>query len=81
MQLPPKEIRDEGFYRAGIRCAQMLVTNPRTNRVKIVLYTVLEENDLEQEIGGLGKMITYIRKDSDLTPLIAALQQVKRKGD
>lgn len=59
----------------------MLVTNPRTNRVKIVLYTVLEENDLEQEIGGLGKMITYIRKDSDLTPLIAALQQVKRKGD
>src|SRR5262249_42699285 len=72
----PVEVMQNGFYRAGIRCARMLMGHPRTANTKIILYTVLEENDLEREIKGLNALVMHIRKDADLTPLMAALSEV-----
>src|SRR2546425_8168130 len=42
---PPQDVREEGFYRAGLRCERMLAEDNRTSRVPVILYTVLELAD------------------------------------
>jgi DNA-binding response OmpR family regulator len=66
---PPPAVEKDGFYRAGIRCQEKLAEQKETSQIPIVLYTVLERIDLEQEIDGLSKSVTYLRKDSDSTSL------------
>jgi len=66
---PSEDVRKEGFYRAGIRCAKMLSSNERTREIPVILYTVLERADLESDIRSLPRNIIHLRKDSDAEPL------------
>jgi CheY-like chemotaxis protein len=53
----PATVRQEGPYRAGLRCAERLdELNPA---IPILLYTILEREDLESDL--------FRRRDSDLT--------------
>lgn len=50
MPLPPPQIAEQGFYRAGVRCQRMLADDSRTKNIPIVVYTILENEDLLGEI-------------------------------
>jgi CheY-like chemotaxis protein len=70
----PPEVEAGGFFRAGLRCERLLRQSQRTQNVPVILYTVLEDGDLEAELEHVGKRTRYIPKDSDAQPLIEAIE-------
>lgn len=76
MPPPPREVMEGGYYRAGLRCQKELAKNALTENIPVILYTVLEKIDLEQELDGLAKTITYLRKDSDSSSLTERIRQL-----
>lgn len=75
----PAEVRENQFFRAGIRCERLLRQDPRTQEVPVILYTVLEEGDLQQadfdiDLHNLHKKTRYINKASDPSQLLAAVR-------
>ena len=71
----PEEVKKEGFYRAGIRCQDLLSSHRETADLPVLLYTLLESSDLGPELDDLKKRknVTHLRKQSDLTPLFAQI--------
>ncbi len=47
----PKEVVDQGFYQAGLRCEELIRNDERFANSKVIIYTVLETS--EQETGVL----------------------------
>ncbi len=76
MQEPPKEVKENGFYRAGLRCKEKILENEKARNIPIILYTVLEELDLEKALQDKSPNVAYLRKDSDSEPLIKMIRQV-----
>lgn len=69
-QIPPN-VRDEKggrWRRAGVRCAKLLYEDVRTRDIPVILYTILEEEDLEGELAGLQN-VRHVTKDSNLSVL------------
>ncbi len=55
---------------AGLRCAELLRDDPRTQRVKVILYSVLGPEDIgEQFPGG----VTSVVKQTDFSGLLEAV--------
>ena len=75
-EMPPEEVREGGFYRAGLRCAKLLSGNRQMANIPVILYSVLEKEDLEHELGTLPPNITFLTKESDLKPLIREVRSV-----
>lgn len=73
MEKPPQKIIDDGFYRAGIRCIQMLNDDKRTKNIPIIVYSVLEEDTLKDEIKYFPQA-KYLYKDFDARRLINTIQ-------
>lgn len=78
MDLPPESIKANGFYRAGLRCAELLQTREETKDVPVILYTVLEQGDLNNDMKGLPQTVSYVEKGKDLTPLIDLIREKGR---
>jgi CheY-like chemotaxis protein len=72
MPEPPTEVRDEGFWRAGLRCQRMLASREETQAIPVILYTVLEKSDIDFE--GPSRNVIHLRKDSDQTALIRLIR-------
>jgi CheY-like chemotaxis protein len=70
----PEESRD--MYKAGIRCAQRLLGNPRTASLPIVLYTLVDRPDLEADIAALPPHVQYLQKASNFEALLNLLREV-----
>jgi len=66
---PPEDVLQDGFYRAGIRCAKLLSSSAKTKDVPVILYTVLERAVLEADLKTLPLNIIHLRKESDPEPL------------
>ena len=62
LKRPPKDIHDEGYYRAGLRCQRLLAERERTRNVPVILYTVLDRNDLAETIASLPSNVIHIGK-------------------
>ena len=62
---PPDEVLAGGYYRAGLRCARLMLGDSRLRRVPVVLYTILERNDLERDGQSLPPNATYVGKNSE----------------
>lgn len=62
--MPPPEIVEQGFYRAGLRCVKMLVENEATREIPVIIYSVLDKSDLENDIPVLPN-VRYLDKDFD----------------
>jgi DNA-binding NarL/FixJ family response regulator len=62
---PPDDVVAGGYYRAGLRCARLMLGDSRLRRVPVVLYTILERNDLERDGQTLPSNATYIGKNSE----------------
>ena len=79
VELAPEEIRAEGFFRAGLRCVKLLKSDPRADKLPIILYTILEGSDIELEQSKLPTNVHHIRKESDPSPLIAKIFEITRQ--
>lgn len=81
MEPPPDEVKANGRSRAGIRCARKLAENPRTRHVPVILYTVLDRQDLEisdmMDLADRGIAPVYLSKQSDPAPLVKMIQRVQ----
>src|SRR5258708_17771330 len=62
MTLPPPDIAEEGFFRAGVRCEQRLAADPRTRDIPVIVYSILEKKDFEGEIRPRPE-VRYLEKD------------------
>jgi CheY-like chemotaxis protein len=70
---------DEGPYRAGLRCEEMLAHDSRTKAIPVILYTILEHKDLEADFLEHDKLThLHLRKDSVPEPLIRLIREVAR---
>jgi CheY-like chemotaxis protein len=72
---PPADVESGGYYRAGLRCAQLLAADDRLRGVPVVFYTILERADLDRDGVALADTIRYVRKSSDLDVLTRALKE------
>lgn len=74
MKAPPSDIEKDGYYRAGLRIEKLLAQDPRTRSVPIILYTILEDIDLEVELK--EERLHYLPKDSKLGPLVEKIRSL-----
>lgn len=68
MPTPPDKVQQEGYPRAGLRCADMLAKRDETKNIPVILFTVLNREDLE--LPKTNNSILYVSKESDLDELI-----------
>ena len=60
-----------GFFRAGIRCAEALWANPATRELPCVLFTVLTNGDLANDLKRFeGRPVHYLSKKEPPARLI-----------
>lgn len=75
MRPAPKEVRENGFFRAGVRCHRRLA-NSVLAPIPVVFWTIVERDDLTKEYSGWPPNITYIPKDPDLRKLLTAVRSI-----
>jgi CheY-like chemotaxis protein len=68
-----------GHHRAGLRCQRLLSSVPATSGIPILLYTVLEDDDLAAEIRDLPQNVVYARKESSPENLYRKIQTLTRQ--
>ena len=77
-EMPPS-VKENGFYRAGVRCQKEIAKDERLRDVPVILYTVLEDLDLEEVLRQKYPNVAYLRKDSQAEPLIRTIRQYTRR--
>jgi len=73
MTLPPADIAEEGFFRAGVRCEQRLAGDPRTRSIPVIVYSILEKKDFDGEISERPE-VNYLEKDFGVEELNSKLE-------
>jgi len=76
---PPDEVLAGGYYRAGLRCAQLMTQTPQLRHVPVVLYTILERCDLERDDETLPANASYIGKNVELDVLVRHIRYCLRR--
>jgi CheY-like chemotaxis protein len=78
IERPPREVIEEGFYRAGVRCTRLLAANENTKGIPVILYTVLERADLEDQLREFSSnsRVVHLRKDSDDDRLVELIREL-----
>jgi CheY-like chemotaxis protein len=69
---PPKGLGT--FHRAGLRCLQLLRADKRTSQVPVILYSVLEESDIAQDMKELGLSARHVAKSIHPEALFGQIQ-------
>jgi len=72
----PEDVERENFYTAGFRCQKILSENKKTMKIPIILYSVLDQADLEDKLKNLPKNVSFITKDIDVTQLFNEIRRV-----
>lgn len=71
----PDDVEKGGFYRAGIRCKDILRQTEVTKKTPVILYTILEMDDLKDELEKIDENTVYLSKSSEST-LVEKLKQL-----
>jgi CheY-like chemotaxis protein len=58
----PEEVRAGGNLKAGARCCRMLVSDPRTKHIPIIIYSAADQRTLDSATEGLPETVFPIRK-------------------
>jgi CheY-like chemotaxis protein len=74
----PDDVKQGKFYRAGLRCTKLLAQDPKTRNVPVVLYTILERDDLEGELEDHNNVV-HLSKNNDPRPLIRKIRDFLRQ--
>lgn len=72
----PENVRQEGFYRSGLRCIALLNRREETKDIPVILYTVLEHEDLKDELRDLPPNVSHLVKESDSQPIIDEIRRI-----
>ena len=75
MSEPPPDVLAGGYFRAGLRCAQLLHDDPALRPVPVILYTILELSDLERDRQVLPANTSYLGKNTDIEALLRLVRQ------
>jgi len=75
MPVAPAEVNDGG-RRAGLRCIEILQSDPRSAGVPIIIRTVLEDIDFDN--GELPPTIPLVTKESDSDDLFQLIDEALR---
>ena len=73
----PKDVIEEGFIRAGLRCVARLKSYDDTKDIPYLIYTGLQTNNFTEEAIHVAEIIT---KSDDIRPLIAAVRNKLARG-
>jgi len=73
----PKDVVEEGFIRAGFRCAARLKSRDDTKDIPYLVYTGLQVNNFSEEVIDIADVIT---KSEDIKPLITAVRNKLAHG-
>jgi CheY-like chemotaxis protein len=73
---PPDDVAAGGYYRAGLRCANLLNADKHLRHVPVVLYTILERSDLERDHPTLPPNSSYVGKSSEIDVLIRKVRSL-----
>ena len=76
----PQDVEREGYYRAGLRCRERLRRHLATSSVPVILFTVLEEQDIDQVTNGLPEDTYFVGKSGDFEELIKAIKRVTSRS-
>ena len=68
-------LRNDGYYRAGIRCVNLLLERGLSS-TPIILYTILERIDLAEELESLPANVRYLTKRSNPWELKDVISQM-----
>ena len=77
---PPPEVLDGGYYRAGLRCIDLLRQDELLKDIPIILYTFLERQDLTRDNPRAMEGIQYLRKSADGEELARLVENGLRRG-
>lgn len=72
----PKEVVEQGYYRAGLRCRRLLLENPATAPVPVIFFTVLERSDIETVVQELPANTAFVGKSNDFRELIQIIHHL-----
>ena len=67
----PTEVIEDGFLRAGLRCAERLRMGRDTKDIPYLIYTGLASNNFSEQMIRVADIIT---KSDDIRPLITAVR-------
>lgn len=73
----PKDVIEEGFIRAGLRCVARLKGRDDTKDIPYLVYTGLQMNNFSEESIHVADIIT---KSEDIKPLITAVRNKLAHG-
>lgn len=73
----PKNVIEEGFIRAGLRCVVRLKSRDDTKDIPYLVYTGLQTNHFSEEVIHVADIIT---KSNDIEPLIMAVRNKLARG-
>jgi DNA-binding NarL/FixJ family response regulator len=73
---PPEGVRSGGFRRAGFRCVARLQDAGETAHVPVVLYSVVDRADIQDDLRHTPSHVIYLHKDGDDKQLVRHLRSV-----
>ena len=76
----PPEVRQEGMYRAGLRCQEILSNLDETKNVPVILYTVQNLQDLERDLKDMPPNVLFLPKEANIDPLIERIDELVAKS-
>lgn len=66
----PEDVITGQHYRAGFRCLKRLAERKKARSINVILYTVLEPVDIENDVQALPPNVTYLVKESSYNSII-----------
>lgn len=76
----PPDVEAGQYFRAGMRCTKLMAADEQLRDVPVIVYTILERNDLERDDPTWVAQCEYVRKSSDLEVIGRRIQRVLRQG-
>ncbi len=71
----PEDVAAEKHYRAGFRCLKYLGEKRPAWRINVILFTVLEHFDIQNDLETLPANVTYLRKEGNYDPFIRKVRR------
>lgn len=78
MAPPPKDVKGEDYFRAGVRCAKLL--EERGVHSPIILYTILDAADLKEDLAKVSKIAIHLRKEASSESLVRRIRELTQGG-
>jgi CheY-like chemotaxis protein len=72
---PPQSVKEDSYYRAGLRCADLVFQMQDLRRVPVVLFTALDRRDVARDAErALPRHVKdVVMKDGSFVPLFRAV--------